>query len=103
MNFNVQEDNEDNVVRQTTSSVRKNTSKIFQRLINVQTEMNELLNNDLLLNADKKTYITNHTKLIEDTCKFDKGLEAVIHCDKDKLKQSVQNDLKIESVAEFEK
>lgn len=103
MNFSVQEDDEDDVVRLTVSGVRKHTRKLFERIMNAQTEFNEHLNNDLLDIKEKKSYIKNHTKLIEDTCKFDKGLEAVIHCDIDKLKKSTKKDLKIESVNEFEK
>jgi len=103
MNFNVQEDDEDIVVSQTVSDVRKHTSKLFEKIMNAQTEFNEHLNNDLLYITERKKYIKNHTKLIEDTCKFNKGLEAVIHCDKDELKESTIKDLKIESVDEFEK
>lgn len=90
------EKNQDDEVNQAISRLRQQSEKLFKRIINVQVGFNECVNN----NPD---IIKQHTKLIEKTCQFDRGVESIIRCDKDKISKNIEKDLKINNTDEFKK
>jgi len=93
--------NENDEISQTLARLRQQSEKLFKNIIHTQVAFNECLSfTDSLENNE---HIKNHIKLIEKTCKFDRGVESVIGCNKDKLEKHIDKDLKIENVEEFKK
>lgn len=89
---------------QTLSRIRQQSEKIFKKIINIQVSFNECLNSNLEINnSEKKNFVKRHTELIKDTCKFDRGIEAIIHYDKNMLEKHIEKELKIDNVEEFKK
>lgn len=95
--------NQDDEVNQSISRLRQQSDKLFKRIINTQVSFNECLTNNLVNESENKSHIQNLTKLIEETCKFDRGIEAVIRYDKNKLEESIGKKLEIEGINEFNK
>jgi len=104
MDFVVEEDkNEENEVLQAISRIRKQSEKVFKKIINTQVNFNECLNNNLLANnPNHKQHIEKHEQLIKKTCEFDRGIESIIQCDQNTIGKHVK-DLKIKNVNEFKK
>lgn len=97
MNFHFEEDkNLEAEINQTTIRLRDQTEKLFKRIKNTQIGFNECLTDDFMA-RDNKQNLEKHFKLIEETCKLDRGLESVIFCNKDILNRNVKKDLKIKS------
>lgn len=94
--------NHDAEISQAISHVRQQSDKLFKRIINTQVGFNECLNSSLMIeNPEITNYVNKHAKLIEQTCKYDRGVEALIRCDKEELEKCYKKDLKIETVDEF--
>jgi len=93
--------NEHDEVSQTIARLRQQSEKLFKRIIHTQVAFNECLNSTD--NLENKEHLKNHIELIEKTCKFDRGVESVICCNKDTLEKHIDKDLKIENVEEFKK
>lgn len=98
-----EESNQNDELNQELSIIRQQSEKLFKNIINVQVSFNECLNNLEINDSEKKNFVKRHTKLIEDTCKFDRGIEAVVHCDKQLLENHIQKELKIDGVEELKK
>jgi hypothetical protein len=95
---------QDDEVNQTISRLRQQSEKLFKRIINSQVGFNECLNSGLNKNnLEIKDHINTHTKLIEQTCKYDRGIESILDCNKDKFGKNIKTDLKVKSISEFEK
>lgn len=92
---------ENDEISQTVTQLRQQSEKLFKNIIHTQVAFNECLS--LTDDLENKEHIKNHLKLIEKTCKFDRGIESVIGCNKDKLEKHIDKDLKIEKVEEFKK
>ncbi|XP_060867388.1 uncharacterized protein LOC132942767 [Metopolophium dirhodum] len=90
-------DNDD--ISQTLARLRQQSEKLFKNIIHTQVAFNECLS--LTDSLENKEHVKNHLKLIEKTCKFDRGVESVISCNKDKLEKHIDKNLKIENVEEF--
>lgn len=89
-------------VSQTLSRLRQQSEKLFKRMINTQVGFNECLSNNLITNnLEIEDHIKTHSKLIEQTCKFDRGVESILDCNKDKLGKHVKKNLKVKSISEF--
>lgn len=98
------EKNQEDEVSNSISRFRQQSEKLFKKIINCQVGFNECLSSNLMTeNVEKSDLIKKHTKLIEQTCKFDRGVEAIINCDKNTLEKHVEKDLKIEDINQFKK
>jgi len=94
----------DDEVSQAISRIRQESDKFFKKLIDTQIGFNECLtNNPMENNPLSKSHINKHIKLVEEACKFDKGIEALLGCTKDNLENMIEKDLKIENVDDFKK
>lgn len=92
---------ENDEVSQTVTRLRQQSEKLFKNIIHTQVAFNECLS--LTDNLENKEHIKNHIKLIEKTCKYDRGVESVIGCNKDILEKHIDKNLKIDNVEEFKK
>jgi len=102
MDFTIDDEgDEDEEVNQTIARLRQQSEKLFKRIINTQVGFNECLNS--MDSLENKEHIKNHLKLIEKTCKFDRGVESVLRCNKETLEKHIDKNLKIENVEEFKK
>lgn len=91
-------------LKQTISRLRLKTEKLIKSIINTQVEFNECLSSDMIEdNLGNKNYIEKHSKLVEQTCILDRGIESVICCPKDKLETNIEKDLKIKNEDELQK
>lgn len=100
MDFTIDEETDENdEVSQTIAQLRQQSEKLFKKIIHTQVAFNECLS--LADNSENKEHKNNHLKLIEKTCKFDRGVESVIGCKKDTLKNHIDKNLQIENVEEF--
>jgi len=96
-----EETTDEHEILQAISRIRKQCGKVFKEMINTQVNFNEHLNNKLLANGSKhKEHIKKHELLIQNTCKFDRGIESLIQCDTKKLGAHVK-DMEIKNVDEF--
>lgn len=96
--------NHEDEIKQTISRFRLQTEKLIKNIIISQVEFNECLSSDIIGdNLENKNYIEKHSKLVEQTCKLDRGLESLMSCPKDKLETSIGKDLKIENEDELNK
>ncbi|CAI6347653.1 unnamed protein product [Macrosiphum euphorbiae] len=86
-------------ISQTLGRLREQSEKLFKNIIHTQVAFNECLS--LTDSLQNKEHIKNHLKLIEKTCKFDRGVESVIGCNNDVLEKHIDKDLKIDNVDEF--
>jgi len=104
MAFDVEENSsQDNEILQAISRIRKKSDNIFKKIINTQVNFNEFLNHNIMTkNIHHKEHIRKHELLIEETCKFDKGIESILRCDKNTLEKHIKN-LKIKNVNDFKK
>lgn len=104
MDFVIDErkDGEDEL-KQTISRFRLKTEKLIKSIINTQVEFNECLSSDIIDNLGNKNYIEKHSKLVQQTCTLDRGIESVISCTKDKLENNIEKDLKIKNEDELKK
>lgn len=97
MNFDINEGKtKDDEINQAISRLRQDNEKLFKKIINTQIGFNECITND-------HYNIKKHYPLIEQTCKFDRGIQSIIRTDKDILAKSFGKDLKTESVDQFKK
>lgn len=96
--------NQDDEVNQTISRLRQQSEKLFKQIINTQVGFNECLSSTLNKNnLEIEDHINTHIKLIEQTCKFDRGIESILDCNKDIFGKHIKKDLKVKSISEFEK
>lgn len=99
-----EEKDQQNEVSLAISRFRQQSEKLFKKIINCQVRFNECLNSSLMTeNVEKSDLLKKHTDLIEQTCKFDRGVETTINFDKNTLKKHVEKDLKIENVDQFKR
>ncbi|XP_050424979.1 uncharacterized protein LOC126836049 isoform X2 [Adelges cooleyi] len=77
--------NEAEEVNQAISRLRQQSEKIFKQIIV----------------SENNSHIKTHSKIIEETCKYDRGIDAIIRCDKDTLAKSVNKDFQPITVDEF--
>lgn len=99
----VEKNNQGDEVNQKIFSLRQQSEKLFKKIISTQVGFNECLStNSMTNNLEIKNHLNTHTKLIEETCKFDRGVESILDCNKDTLAKHVKKDLKVKSVSEFE-
>jgi len=102
MDFTIHQGRNDNdEVSQTLTQLRQQSEKLFKNIIHTQVAFNECLS--MTDNLENKEHIKTHLKLIEKTCKFDRGVESVICCNKDMLEKHIDKNLKIENIEEFKK
>lgn len=102
MDFTIDHEKDENdEVSQTITRLRQQSEKLFKNIIHTQVAFNECLS--LTDNLEDNVHIKNHIKLVEKTCKFDRGMESVIGCNKDTLEKHIDKNLKIEDVDEFKK
>ncbi|XP_060849776.1 uncharacterized protein LOC132928864 [Rhopalosiphum padi] len=100
MDFTIDEGrNEHDEVSQVIARLRQQSEKLFKRIIHTQVAFNECLSSTDDL--ENKEHLKNHIKFIEKTCKFDRGVESVIRCNKNTLEKHIDKNLKIENVEEF--
>jgi len=88
-------------ISQTLGRLREQSEKLFKNIIHTQVAFNECLS--LTDSLENKEHIKNHLKLIEKTCKFDRGVESVIGCNNEVLEKHIDKNLKIDNVDKFKK
>lgn len=91
--------NEHDEVSQTIARLRQQSEKLLKKIIHTQVAFNECLSSTD--NLENKEHLKTHINLIEKTCKFDRGVESIIRCNKNTLEKHIDKDLKIENVEEF--
>lgn len=106
MDFRIDEINDEDDVKlyEAMVRVRQQSEALFKNLINTQVSFNECLNDDLSIDPEeKKDHFKKHINLIEKTCKYERGVEPLFSCDKNLLKNKVENSLKVKNVSQFKK
>ncbi|XP_025199627.1 E3 SUMO-protein ligase NSE2-like [Melanaphis sacchari] len=100
MNFTINEEkDEDDEISQAITQIRQQSEKLIKRIIHAQVDFNEFLSSTD--SPENREYLKDHLKIIEKTCKFDRGIESVIRCNKDTLEKHIDKSLKIENIEEF--
>ncbi|XP_050548966.1 E3 SUMO-protein ligase NSE2-like [Daktulosphaira vitifoliae] len=103
MNFPIDTvNNQFDEVNQAISRLRQQSEKVFKRIINTQVSFNEFLGTTCLSQSSgNKDLIKSHLKVIEKTCKYDRGVEAITRFNKETLVNHVDENIQVKTVEEF--